>query len=174
MIGYRTRLSLLYFSIALWLLTPMAYAGKITGRVVHITSGDTIQLIDNRRIKHNIRLAGIDAPEEAQPFSVSSRQYLSSLIGSKTVTVAYKKRDRSGRIIGKIIHDGDVNLKMIRAGHAWWYRKTQKEQSNMDQLLYKAAEIGARMIKNGLWSHSDSMPPWEWRKRRKSAPALHL
>jgi len=44
------------------LFTPVAWAQILTGRVVGVTDGDTITVLDDRRVQHKIRLAGIDAP----------------------------------------------------------------------------------------------------------------
>jgi endonuclease YncB( thermonuclease family) len=50
------------------LLASTAYAVTLTGRVGGIADGDTITVLDAERHQHKIRLAGIDAPEKAQPF----------------------------------------------------------------------------------------------------------
>ncbi len=40
----------------------------LTGKVVKITDGDTLYLLDANYEQHKIRLAGIDAPERKQAF----------------------------------------------------------------------------------------------------------
>ena len=78
----------------------------------------------------------------------------------------WEKRDRWKRIVGKIIHDNqDVNLAMVRAGYAWWYRKYSGEQSPTDRVLYEDAEDRARAEQRGLWVDDDRVAPWEWRRR---------
>ena len=53
---------------------------------------------------------------------------LPPLIGNKHVIAEYEKRDRYGRIVGKILfNDSDVNLEMVKAGYAWRYKKYQRE-----------------------------------------------
>jgi len=80
--------------------------------------------------------------------------------------VDWHKRDRYGRILGKVsAHGQDVNLAQVRAGMAWWYRQYAHEQSLVDQGLYAAAETKARWGRVGLWVDKDPIPPWEWRKR---------
>jgi endonuclease YncB( thermonuclease family) len=45
-------------------------------------------------------------------------------VGGETVQFDWHKRDPYERIVGKIIYQGrDINLEMLRAGMAWWYRK---------------------------------------------------
>jgi endonuclease YncB( thermonuclease family) len=120
-----------------------------------------------RRQQHRIRLAGIDAPKRKQPFGRKSKQYLAAQIAGQEVSVDWHKLDRYHRIVGKIIHDGkDVDLAMVRAGLAWWYRHYAHEQSPADRLLYEDAENKAKAEGQGLWQDPDPMPPWQWRHRR--------
>jgi len=151
------------------LLPLLAHAGEtIHGRVIHIADGDTITvLVDNTPYK--IRLAGIDAPEKAQAFGTVSKNHLRDLIADRTVDVEYNKKDRYGRLVGKVLLDGrDIDLEQIRAGLAWHYKKYMKEQSTGDRITYADAEDHAREQHLGLWQDSEPTPPWEW--RRRSAP----
>ncbi len=43
-----------------------AFADSLTGKVVKITDGDTLYVLDAHYQQHKIRLAGIDAPERKQ------------------------------------------------------------------------------------------------------------
>ena len=81
----------------------MAYADTLSGRVVAISDGDTITVLDTSDKQHKIRLSGIDAPEKGQPFGDRSKQHLSDLLYDKAVAVAWKKYDRYGRIVGKVM-----------------------------------------------------------------------
>ena len=58
-----------------------------------------------------------------------------------------------------------MNLEMVRAGLAWWYRKYAHEQSPDDQRAYAAAEDEARHGRVGLWRDPNPVPPWSWRRR---------
>jgi endonuclease YncB( thermonuclease family) len=69
-------------------------AATIEGRVVRLADGDTITVLDSTNTQHKIRLSGIDAPEKSQPFGNRSKESLSDLVFSKTVTVDTGKRDR--------------------------------------------------------------------------------
>ena len=155
--------------ISLWLilLYPCGVTAEtLIGKVVRITDGDTLVILDATQSQHKIRLAGIDAPESRQPFGQKSKERLSQSVAGQQVAVDWSKRDRYERIIGKIIYDGkDVNLAQIRAGLAWWYRKYAGEQSSVDRQLYEAAEDRARADQVGLCGVSDPIPPWDWRKR---------
>lgn len=134
-------------------------------KVVKVTDGDTVHVVDQSAKKHKVRLAGIDAPEEKQPFSKQSRQNLSRLIAGQNIEVEYSNRDRYGWVIGKLIYQGqDINLLQIKHGYAWHYKQHQRDQSSLDRSLYSSAEIVAREQTIGLWS-VPAIPPWQFRRK---------
>jgi len=55
----------------------LAHADTLTGRVVRVTDGDTIVILDSADAQHKIRLTGIDAPERKQAFGTKSKEHLS-------------------------------------------------------------------------------------------------
>ncbi|MEE9597652.1 MAG: thermonuclease family protein [Acidiferrobacterales bacterium] len=75
-------------------LSLTAFADTLTGKVVKITDGDTLYVLDANYQQHKIRLAGIDAPERKQTYGLASRKHLLSIVAGKQVTVEYQKRDR--------------------------------------------------------------------------------
>lgn len=157
---------------AAWLLctalavTLPAQADTLTGRVVAIADGDTLTVLDAQHTQHRIRLAGIDAPEQRQPWGEQSKANLARMAFDQVVTVEWEKRDRYQRIVGKVLALGafDTGLAQIDAGLAWHYKKYQGEQSPADREAYAAAEDQARASRRGLWQDSGAMPPWAWRK----------
>ncbi len=93
---------------------------------------------------------------------------MSDLVAGEMVLVDWNKQDRYKRIVGKVIHDGrDINLEMVRAAMAWWYRKYAYEQSTVVRALYESAEMKARENRRGLWINPHPVPPWEWRATRR-------
>jgi len=81
------------------------------------------------------------------------------------VVVDWVKRDRYGRIVGKVLLDSqDMNLRQIEGGLAWHYKKYAGEQSDVDRRLYADAETDARNAGQGLWREPSPIPPWEWRR----------
>ena len=148
-----------------FLLCVAVNADTLTGKVIRIIDGDTVVVLVEGNVQEKIRLSGIDAPERKQPFGTVSRQLLASMAFEKTVIVDFDKRDRWGRIIGKIIfEEQDLNLSQIEKGLAWHYKTYQVDQSEEDRELYSQAEIRARSSKAGLWSDPHAIPPWNWRK----------
>ncbi len=64
-------------------LTLSALADTLTGKVVKITDGDTLYVLDANYKEHKIRLAGIDAPERKQAYGLASRKHLASIVAGK-------------------------------------------------------------------------------------------
>lgn len=154
--------------LAALLLAAPSGAATLQGRVVGVTDGDTVKVLDASHTEWKIRLMGIDAPEKKQAFGIRSKSNLSDLVFGKTVIVEYSKKDRYGRTVGKILVNGvDANLEQIKAGMAWHYKKYAKEQPFEDRETYARAEEQARAGQRGLWSEADPVPPWDWRKSKK-------
>ncbi len=146
-------------------LSIPAFGDTLTGKVVKITDGDTLYVLDANYQQHKIRLAGIDAPERKQAYGLASRKHLASMVAGQQVTIEYQKRDRYGGIVGKVLLDGiDACLEQVKAGFAWHYKKYQHEQSLEDQQLYAETEKEARDARLGLWRETDPNPPWEYRR----------
>lgn len=156
--------------IALMLWSAVAAAEMLQGKVVGIADGDTITVLDDSQAQHKIRLAGIDAPEKAQPFGQASKQNLSGMVFGKRVVIDWQKRDRYDRIVGKVLlNEQDVNLKQLEAGLAWHYKKYAQEQSAADRDSYARTEVQAQRVKLGLWVEDNPVAPWDWRKQLRSA-----
>ena len=141
----------------------------IIGKVVGVSDGDTITVLDEQKRQHKIRLEGIVAPESSQDFGSRSKQSLSDLVFGKTVTVTSWKKDKYGRTLGTVTLDGkDINLEQVQRGMAWSYRYSavRPEEPTPEEL----AEEQARKEKRGLWADPAPIPPWEFR-RGKTAKA---
>src|SRR5262249_7791109 len=107
--------------IAAILVASPAFATTwvVEGRVVGISDGDTITLLDGFKTQHKVRIAGIDAPEKGQAFGERSKQNLSALVFQKQVEARCHKKDRYGRDICAVyVGRRDVGLDQIRAGMA--------------------------------------------------------
>ncbi len=173
--------------IARWLLGLLLVASAghgetLSGRVVGVSDGDTIMVLDAAEVQHKIRLAAIDAPENKQSFGNRSKQHLSDLLHNRPVCIEWKKHDRYGRIVGKVMISSldasasfqetcpgtlDAGLVQIAAGLAWHYKQYEKEQTDEDRERYSFAENEAQAKRIGLWQDRNAMPPWEWRHQRR-------
>ena len=153
---------LLFFSL-------LSLAEELIGKVIKVSDGDTITVLDSNNQKHKIRLKGIDAPESQQVYGDISTQSLSKLVYDKEVLVTWDKKDKYYRILGKVIVDGrDVNYEQLKKGLAWYYKQYEKDLSDEDRKKYSEAEEWARNYTEGLWADSNSIPPWEFRRKRKN------
>ena len=129
--------------------------------IVDVHDGDTVTVILNGE-RQRVRLHGIDAPELSQPGGRESRDYLRSLLAHPPALDTHGE-DRYGRTLAVLIVDGrDVNEEMVRAGHAWWFRR----YAPSDERLQKA-EHQARAAHRGLWAYPHPEAPWDYRRRRR-------
>ena len=109
-----------------------------------------------------VRLANIDAPELAQPHGPASRDFLASLTTNRAITIHSRGRDRYNRTLAALFSgDTNINLAMVRAGHAWRYRYARKTGPIAE------AESLARAEGRGLWATDVAVAPWEFRRRGK-------
>lgn len=161
--------SVILILICLFLIYPKTLLAELLyGRVVGVSDGDTITVLDSSNTQYKVRLSGIDAPEKKQPFGNVSKKSLSDLAFNGQANVYWHKKDRYQRLIGKVYVSGiDVNLEQIKRGMAWYYVKYKKELSDQDQYLFEISESYARDNYIGLWSDSNPIPPWEFRSKKK-------
>jgi len=155
----------LLFSSLLLLFSICANADELTGRVVDVSSGDSITIMDASNTELKVRLSGIDAPEKQQPFGLESKKSLSDLINGKEVTVNWIKRDYHKRVVGKVLlKKVDVNLEQVKRGMAWVFKHFMDDPYSQDQADYMDAQDEAENRHLGLWSQNEPIPPWEYRR----------
>ncbi|TLD71548.1 hypothetical protein FEM03_08105 [Phragmitibacter flavus] len=149
--------------MVLWLVPANAAEYSVTGKVVGVHDGDTITIVDEDKVQLKIRLASIDAPESAQPFSAASKKALSDMVFGKRVRVDVQGNDRYRRAIGDVyVGKKWVNLALVEQGMAWQYLQYSKDPE------LRAAEQRARELKLGLWQDKKPTPPWLWRKAKRT------
>ena len=152
----------LLFTLLLALAAPLS-AFSFEGRVTRVKDGDSLMIYrpDVRR-ESEVRLAGIDAPELAQPWGVQSRTALRRLVAGQTVRVEVTDRDRYNRLVGKM-HLGRiyVNARMTHDGQAWAFARYLPDPQ------IRAGHDAARKAGRGLWSlpPDQRIPPATWRAR---------
>lgn len=154
------------------LLLPIVFAGMSSFRPVRtyhcmrVLDGDTV-ILQNKKRKIRVRFANIDAPEKSQralsgePVGLWSKEFLKTLILHKSVQFQSISTDMYGREIGIISFKGiNINLKMVREGHAVYY---QYKTTN----YYRSAQYQARIKRIGLWKTKGIIAPWEYRRRKR-------
>jgi micrococcal nuclease len=130
-------------------------------KVIAIKDGDTFDLLVDGK-EQTVRLAHIDCPEKKQPYGKNAKQFASDLCFGKDVTIHPKnKYDRNKRLISEIfLLDGtNINKELVKNGLAWHFKKYS------DSKEYAQLEIDAKSNKLGLWSESNPIAPWYWRKK---------
>ncbi len=159
----------LVVSAILWPLTaaPSAAVPEIeefTGEVVEVSEGDVIWVMREGK-EVEVRLHGIDAPEDGQAFARVSRDGLAHAVFGKEVAVRIVGRDLESRWTGRIyLGDIDVNLELVKAGLAWHCRRMSKEPELAE------AQKTARKAKRGLWQRGQRpVSPCEFRRAREEA-----
>ena len=170
--------STIFFINAFVITFSLSYTlvrADFSAKVQRVVDGDTIYVVDNFGQKFKVRLTGIDAPEQNQPYGLESTYHLKKLLLNKLVLLKSKPKkgkpyslDRYKRVLAKIIFDGkDINLSQVLGGYAWHYKRYQKQQSPSDRESYSQAELNAKKNKLGLWGEKKPIAPWKWRKIKK-------
>jgi micrococcal nuclease len=99
-----------------------------------------------------LRLIGVDAPSEEDPFAKRAAEYVRSRIEGRKVTVEFdrERRDREGRVFAYVYADRTLlNEEMIRSG---WARL--ESNSDIDRSMatrFRHAEEEARGAGRGIW-----------------------
>jgi micrococcal nuclease len=157
-ISLATLLFIVQLSTLVWAEEP--YQAKVVG----ISDGDTVKVLHNGN-QVRIRLYGIDTPEKRQAFGTKAKQFTSQKVFKKTVRITPMDTDRYGRTVALVQMPGDyvsLNEALVWHGFAWVYRKYCRADFCRDWLEY---ENKAKAAGRGLWSDSNPIPPWEFRRR---------
>jgi hypothetical protein len=75
-------------------------AKLLVGKVIGVTDGDTITILDFDKTTSKIRLDGIDAPESSQDFGTQAKKALSEKVFGKYARIEWKEQDRYKRTLG--------------------------------------------------------------------------
>lgn len=170
--------SIIFFKYSLIILLSLNtyfVRADFTAKVQRVVDGDTVYVEDEGGKRFKVRLTGIDAPEQNQPYGLASTYNLRELLLNKFVLLETKPKkgkpysvDRYKRVLAKIILDGrDINLSQILNGYAWHFKRYQNQQSPKDRELYSQAELLAKKGNLGLWGEKKPIAPWKWRKMKK-------
>lgn len=147
------------------IFSSMVMAESMQGRIVAVTDGDTLTLLDQENQVHTVRLLGIDSPEKGQNFGQVAKQQLAILAFGREATAYCRKRDRYRRAICVVKVDViDIGFEQISRGMAWWYYQYASEQMPAERIAYEKAELEAKNYGRGLWQETAPVPPWEWRR----------
>ena len=143
-----------------------AVAGhQLPGRVLRVIDGDTL-VLDVRGSLYQVEIAGIDAPEQNQPWGPAAARELSRWVGGTFVVVDADSVDATN-VSGTIqVKRRDLGLDLVASGLAWSLFRSDRDalQPAHRPHPYELAEQEARAAKRGLWSDEAPVPPWRWRR----------
>lgn len=156
----RLTILLLFFALAL----PPCIAQRFPVTVVGVSDGDTFTVINRDKLQLRIRVYGIDAPEKGQAFGNLAKQALSSYIAGREVEIDVQSQEKWGRFVAKVYtpEGEDVALLMLRSGMAWHYAHFDGTQE------YADVQADASRAGIGLWTETNPMAPWDYRKHHES------
>ena len=150
-------------------LTGRAAVTAETARVVRVIDGDTYVLLSGATTYH-LRLLGVDAPEQGQPFGAQATDSVARLLApGRVVLVTRAGRDLYGRTLGAVMLPVSTGATAGRAvpldsllvvrGWAWAFDPKRKVAGRAQQ--QQAAQRAGR----GLWKCgvSAAVPPKRWR-----------
>lgn len=134
---------------------------ELTGKVISVIDGNTVELMADDNESYKIMLYGIDSPELGQEFGDKAQKFLQKMILDKNVSVKIQGKDRWGTRLGVILIDGkiDPRLELLQAGLAWTAERNPLEE--LESVKEKAREQG-----KGLWKEKDPTPPWTFRREQ--------
>ena len=97
---------------------------RITGKVVSVIDGDTVDLLVAPKRVLRVRLHGIDTPERGEPFSTQARNFTRVLMFSRDVEAIGKDVDAYGRLVARVTVDGkDASATILAAGLGCTYHR---------------------------------------------------
>lgn len=143
-------------------LASVAYAeNELSGRVVSVIDGNTVELLADDNESYKITLFGIDSPELGQEFGDKAQKFLQKMTLDKKVHVKIQGKDRWGNRLGIILIEGkiDPRFELLEAGLAWTAERNPIEE--LESLKEKARGKG-----KGLWKEKDPTPPWTYRREQ--------
>ncbi|MGC4022363.1 MAG: thermonuclease family protein [Cyclobacteriaceae bacterium] len=136
----------------------------LTGKVVSVIDGNTIELMAQDNETYKISLFGIDCPEIGQDYGDHAKDFLQKMILNKKVDVRLQGKDRWGNSLGIILIDGKVDprLELLEAGLAWTSERNPIVE--LESMRERAKENG-----KGLWKDKEPTPPWIYRRQQSMA-----
>ena len=147
--------------LALLLLFPAGAWGRgFQGPVARVLDGDSLVVLERGR-PVEVRLYGVDCPEQDQPYGLEARAFTQRLALHQQVAVRVRTVDDYGRSVAEVrLPDGRLlSRELVKAGLAWWYRRYAPDDTALRRL-----EAAARRARLGLWQAPRPVPPWEFRQ----------
>jgi len=138
--------------------SPATEGSVWQARVATVVDGDTLRVQIKGDGEEKVRLIGIDAPEEDEPFFDDAKQELVRLVKNQTVLLELdvEERDRYGRLLAYVwLGDKLINAELLRLGVATVYTLPPNVK-HVD--LLSAAQDEAQSAGRGMWGAQGDSP----------------
>ena len=139
-----------------------------------VEAGDSVVLRHTRTQRiERVRLEGIDAPEQDQPWGPDAAAALAARLRDASLVVTATAREGDGSLRGWICVAEEpyfanwnypdcapvesVNRSLVQTGDAWAGRGDETPPTLVE------AQTGAQGRRAGLWADAGPVPPWQWR-----------
>lgn len=161
-----------WVALVLLLATTLVRAETLAGVVVVVIDGDTVLFRPDTyhpasRAFLRVRLAGIDAPEAAQPHGEAATHALGKMVLQQPAKLEIIGVDRYGRKLGYLVVGATaVNAALVQRGHAWAYLRYAPDTLHAMQAQARAARLG-------LWQDRHPQAPWAWRRQHAPLAEAH-
>lgn len=140
-----------------------------SGVVTYVVDGDSVWVRPLQGGKPvSVRVDGIDAPEICQSGGDTARDALKHRVFGLQVVVEGRSRDDYGRLLARIILDGDdVGARMVKDGHAWSYRYRGSAGP------YAAQQRLAESARRGIFADAGAVPVYPAAFRKQHGSCRH-
>jgi len=134
---------------------------ELTGKVITVIDGNTLEVMGGDNQTHTVLLIGIDSPELNQEFGDKAKRLLEKLALEKSVTVRFRGKDRKGQSLAEVLVEGkeDIRIELLKEGLAWTAERNPLPE--LEEYRVKAQQKG-----KGLWKQDDPTPPWTFRRQQ--------
>lgn len=146
--------------LGLLLSSMVLRAEVISGKVVAVLDGNTLEVFTSENETYKILLYGIDCPELGQEFGERAKMFLEKLVLNKSVNAEIQGKDRWGNRLAVVLIDGkDPREELLQEGLAWTAERNPIE--TFESIKEKAKQKG-----KGLWKDQEPTPPWIYRRQQ--------
>ena len=133
---------------------------KISGKVIRVIDGNTIEVLDADKEIIKVMLHSVDCPELGQDYADEAKKFTEKLVLKKRVVVEIMGKDRWGNKMAQVVLNNGKSLQheLLKEGLAWY-----KEETDRTLTLLQS---NAKANKIGLWVKDDATPPWIYRRQQ--------
>jgi micrococcal nuclease len=146
--------------LGLLLSSMVLKAEVISGKVVAVIDGNTLEIFTPDNETYKILLYGIDCPELGQEYGERAKMFLEKLVLNKSVNAEIQGKDRWGNRLAVVLIEGkDPREELLEEGLAWTAERNPIE--TFESIKEKAKQKG-----KGLWKDQEATPPWIYRRQQ--------